>query len=200
MKNQLISILLGVIVACCVGGYLVYPQIKNIIYLHKKNINISSNKKNKIVILKLKKYIINNSMWVGKYHLGIPEKTAEEIITACFNTKHPLLYLAIINVESHFNPYDISGKSAVGLGQIHLPSHLKDLLDKKIINKPSDLFVPKMNIKAMDYIFSKYYNKNNKNIKMTLSSYFGKEQRSYIGKVYDALGKITALVEGDLKI
>ena len=62
--------------------------------------------------------------------------TNEEIIK---NTKHPLLTVSIISIESSFNKKAVNKKSgATGLGQIH-PIHKNELKEAGIINKFSDL-------------------------------------------------------------
>ncbi len=94
----------------------------------------------------------------------------------------PELVLAVIHVESNFNPYAISIAGARGLMQV-MPFWLKE------IGKPGDsLFRTQTNLRYGCTILKYYIDKEKGNLINALARYNGSPgQRSYPAKIYQVL-------------
>jgi len=121
--------------------------------------------------------------YVYKHSYRISKETAREIVQNAMKTRCPILLLAIMQVESSFNPAAVSRAGARGLGQV-MP--VKALKQAHIVNDYRDLFNVETNIKAMDYIFKRKLAKANGNYKRAIGYYFGRYNDKYVNKVLDA--------------
>ncbi len=94
----------------------------------------------------------------------------------------PELVLAVIHVESNFNPFAVSNVGARGLMQV-MPFWLKE------IGKPGDsLFRTQTNLRYGCTILKYYLDKEHGNIVQALAAYNGSRgRRDYPAKVYTAL-------------
>lgn len=92
----------------------------------------------------------------------------------------PELVLAVIQVESNFDPYAISRVGALGLMQV-MPFWLKE------IGKPGDnLFRPHTNLRYGCTILKHYLDKEKGNRTRALMRYNGTKEWRYPSKVYKA--------------
>jgi soluble lytic murein transglycosylase-like protein len=92
----------------------------------------------------------------------------------------PELVLAVIQVESNFNPFAISRVGALGLMQV-MPFWLKE------IGKPGDnLFSPHTNLRYGCTILKHYLTKEKGNQTRALMRYNGTREWRYPAKVYKA--------------
>ena len=121
--------------------------------------------------------------YVYKHSYRISKGTAREIVQEAMKTRCPILLLAIMQVESSFNPAAVSKAGARGLGQV-MP--VKALKQAHIVNDYRDLFNVETNIKAMDYIFKKKLAKAKGDYKRAIGYYFGRYNDKYVNKVLDA--------------
>jgi len=121
--------------------------------------------------------------YVYKHSYRISRDTAREIVQESMKTRCPILLLAIMQVESSFNPVAVSKAGARGLGQV-MP--VKVLKQAHIVNDYRDLFNVETNIKAMNYIFKKKLAKAHGDYKRAIGYYFGRYNDKYVGKVLDA--------------
>ena len=120
--------------------------------------------------------------YVYKHSYRISKETAREIVQEAMKTRCPILLLAIMQVESSYNPAAVSKAGAKGLGQI-MPD--KSLKQARIVNDYRDLFNVETNVKAMDYVFKRKLAKANGNYKRAIGYYFGKYSDKYVNKVLD---------------
>lgn len=118
-------------------------------------------------------------------HAGFIQE--EDIKAECNKYKNANLLKAIIKVESNFNPNVVSKKGCIGLMQVHPKFWTKELKEVGIINNTKDLFKPKKNIEAGNYILSKYRQKSS--LQKALTKYSGGE-KNYYKKVFKELHKI----------
>ena len=114
----------------------------------------------------------------------ITEEIAIQIIEKSIEHKiSPYLVIAIIEVESGFNPMAISSMKAKGLMQI-MPEWCK----KFNIDSKSDIFNIETNIDIGIKIFNIHLKEADGNIPLGLYYYVGKNN-IYASKVYNAMGK-----------
>ncbi|MGH8224740.1 MAG: transglycosylase SLT domain-containing protein [Gammaproteobacteria bacterium] len=94
----------------------------------------------------------------------------------------PQLVLAIVNVESDFDPWAVSATGAQGLMQI-MPFWLKEA------GKPGDnLFDPRTNLRLGCTILAYYLKRSHGDIALALQSYYGKRYGNvYSGRVLKLL-------------
>jgi len=107
---------------------------------------------------------------------------AGEIATEVMEKDNFIMLLAIMKVESNYNPTALSSKGAMGLMQI-MPFHLQMLSNKNIVKEPRDLFDIGMNIDAGDYLWVLMWEKNKGDIHKTLTSYYGGVDEVYFHKI-----------------
>lgn len=99
-----------------------------------------------------------------------------------FKYHHPKLLLAMIKVESNFNPNACSKKNALGLMQIRPQVWKEKLIEEGIIETENDLLDIEKNIKAGSYILTHYQSKS-KTLKQALGKYNGDKSNKYWKKV-----------------
>ena len=118
----------------------------------------------------------------------MPEDILKDIYNTAIKYDNSDLILAIIKVESHFNPLTKSHQKAKGLMGITPKWWLEELKSKGIIKTKRDLYNIEKNIEGGNYILSKYFEKH-KNIYTVLTNYSG-NAKNYPEKVLIALGEI----------
>ena len=139
-----------------------------------------------VKVMKTKEPIYNEDRltdYVYKHSYRISKETAREIVREAMKTRCPILLLAIMQVESSYNPAAVSKAGAKGLGQI-MPD--KSLKQARIVNDYRDLFNVETNIKAMDYIFKRKLVKAKGDYRRAIGYYFGRYNDKYVNKVIDA--------------
>jgi len=85
----------------------------------------------------------------------------------------PRIVLAVIEVESRFNPYAISSKGAMGLMQV-MPFWAKQLGEPN-----ANLFTMRTNLRMGCHILRHYLNQHNGNLFAALAAYNGSNGRPY---------------------
>jgi len=118
----------------------------------------------------------------------MPENVLHNIYKITMQYDNADLILAIIKAESNFNPFVKSHKNAMGLMGIVPKWWLDELIKNKIIKNKRDLYDIEKNIKAGNYVLSKYF-ESCKDINIVLSKYSG-NSKHYPQKVFVALGEI----------
>jgi len=131
--------------------------------------------------------------WVFNNSFCVSRKTAKEIVEIAEKSKHSLFLLALISVESSFNPYAVSSKGAVGLGQI-MPVHEGDLITQKLIENKRQLFDIETNILATEYIFLKMYKAKQFQLRKTLAAYLNEDNYQYYSNIMDKYFELMALI------
>jgi len=111
----------------------------------------------------------------------ISNKMVEEIAVEAMNTNIPIVILAIIKIESSYNPTSVSNMGAIGLMQV-MEVHIPLLIKEGIIKEKRDLFDIGMNIKAGLFIWSNMWIKNKGDIYKTFINYYGKHDGDYFIK------------------
>ena len=155
-------------------------------------ISVSLNISYREEIAKLHSLLTKEDVGVKQWMLAnseVPEHIINEIYNEVNTYEDTDLLLAIIKVESNFNPLCKSSKDALGLMGITPKWWLKELEKMGIVKSRRDLYKIKNNIKAGSYILNKKIEKNNKNIEKALEAYSGKAN-NYSSKVFRALGEI----------
>lgn len=117
--------------------------------------------------------------WVMDKSSRISHEQAKEIVTHCVKTKIPLFILAVISVESEFNPSAVSSKGAIGLGQIMFKHHGQNLIKAEIIKEERDLFNIDCNIKAIKFILEMYFTQSHGDVGKSLEKYLGGQNGQY---------------------
>ena len=101
----------------------------------------------------------------------VPERFIREIVESAYQTDKPILLLALITVESHFDPFAVSASGAVGCAQVKPKYWLDELINNKIIRSNRDLRDPSKCALVADYVISKYLEKYNGDIEKALAAY-----------------------------
>lgn len=106
------------------------------------------------------------------------------------NNLNPAVVVGIIDVESDFNPLAVSSKGARGLMQI-IPSFWREEL---AVSSDFDFHGIETNVRAGIYIYLKYLEMENYNIRRALNRYNGsdRDKGEYASKVYQSIGEFTA--------
>ncbi len=118
----------------------------------------------------------------------MPENTLKEIYKETTKYDNADLLLAIISVESDFNPFVKSSKQARGLMGVTPKWWMEELKNKNIVKSQREIFEIKKNIEVGNYILSQYFALY-KNIDNVLNKYSG-GAKGYSQKVFVALGEI----------
>jgi len=132
--------------------------------------------------------------WILKHSSKISRRTATNIYKATMSleTENRLLYLALMCIESNFNPSAVSKKGAVGLTQIMPKVWAKELQKQGIIKEKKDLFDYDKSLLASNYILTKYYKKTGSWTK-ALQKYVGKKNGNYAKNVLAIYGELQLL-------
>ena len=133
--------------------------------------------------------------WVYNHSNRISRADCEEIVFEAMKTKRPLLILALIQVESDFNPGVVSSKGAIGLTQVMPSVWGKDLIARGIIREPRDLFSIGPSIAAGDYVLGAYLKASKGDIAAALEGYLGGRDGYYLKKILLNLGSLYVLTE-----
>jgi soluble lytic murein transglycosylase-like protein len=158
----------------------------NQLELNKSDCNkpiVQENVKNKIFDWCLKKAKIT-----------VPKSELHKIINEAFKYEQPLLIISIIAVESNFDQQAVSNKNASGLMQVMWNIWKEELSTKLNIKTQRDLFEIDNNIKAGNYILSKYY-KSTGSLEKALKKYVGGDPR-YSIKVLSNYAELSFLTKG----
>lgn len=121
--------------------------------------------------------------WVYKNSSKISRKTAEEIVSHTLATDFPLMYLAIMKIESNFDPTSISSKGASGIGQQMPKDYEKPLIEAGIISEWRDIFNIPQGIKATEFAWNDKFQLGKGNILESLKLYYGESDKDYINQV-----------------
>lgn len=135
--------------------------------------------------------------WVYQKSKVISRRACQNIVVEAMRYDHPLLILAICEVESQgFQPSALSSKEARGLGQIMATekTHLKALIKAGIIQEPRDLFDIDTNIRATAYLLeNQFLPKANGEILSALKAYLGEHDGAYAQKIMVNLSNLYIL-------
>jgi len=134
--------------------------------------------------------------WVFKKSSRISRLMTNQIVTYTLQTKSPLLLLALMQVESSFDPTSISRKGALGLGQIMPKYHAEELKRVRIIKEARDLFDISTGVKAAEHIWGIKLLKAKGDIREALVRYYGARNRRYINRVLRNLRHLASKTEG----
>lgn len=125
--------------------------------------------------------------WMYK-HSNMPKEVLDTIYAETIKHSYKELLLAIMKVESNFNPMSKSSNGAVGLMQVMPKVWIKELKKQNIITTKRDLYLIADNIQAGNYILIKYL-KETKKLETALYRYVGKDSK-YVSKVLTTLGQL----------
>jgi len=190
----MIFIFMGMLLS---GGliFLFEPMYKNY-FLERYNEELSKQEissvmeKKEILIKIARKYIITNSS-------RISNKMAKEVAIGAINTNIPVVMLAIMKIESSYNPTSVSPTGAIGLTQI-MEIHIPVLIREGIISEKRDLFDIDMNIRAGNFLFNVMWTKNKGDIVQTLMNYYGKYDDTYFRKFMSSYFELKYLFDQSL--
>jgi len=130
----------------------------------------------------IKEYILTYYKTVAPV---VADEISKQILIA--SKKHDVPFVtivAVVEVESQFNPAAISKAKARGLMQV-MPKFWMNELNLKSKYAFHDI---QTGIDSGAYILRKYLNNTNNNMKKTLYKYVGGDH-SYVRKVYESMGK-----------
>jgi len=133
--------------------------------------------------------------WVYDNSEKIDYDTAFEIVNAALANNHTILVLAVVGAESMFNPYVVSSKGAVGLGQIMYNHWGERLQKRKIAESRRDLFRIKNNIAATGYILDFMMAESKGDVVKTLKMYLGADHSRYKNAVFANYVRLSMLKE-----
>ena len=161
----------------------------------KRNYELSHKSKVDVNKDKYVEWILNNSS-------KCPRSLAKLIVNECSKYKNFKILLAIIQRESSFNPFECSKANARGLGQIR-PFYYdrkgnpvdvwgQELKESNIIEDYKDLYDPVLNIKATNYILTKYLDETG-SLKKALYKYVGGKKDNYVYDILKNIGELAIL-------
>jgi soluble lytic murein transglycosylase-like protein len=131
--------------------------------------------------------------WVFLRSEKISIDTAKLIVKEAMRTERPLLILALISVESEFNPSAISRKGAIGLTQVVWYHHGKSLIEAGISREKKDLFNVDRSIRAGDFILRGFLIQSNGNVQKALELYLGGKDSAYTKRILGNLADLYVL-------
>lgn len=108
----------------------------------------------------------------------------------------PFLVAAVLATESTVKNDVQSSKSAVGLMQIHWPTHKSWLLKYPEVNKKEDMYKPEPNIRAGCRLLASYIKRNSGDVRKGLSRYLGTSSSGYNNTVLKRQYNIAKIYEG----
>ena len=114
-------------------------------------------------------------------------------------SKYPnfLMLASVVQVESKFNMYAVSGKGAKGLGQITTAIWVEELVNSNIWKDVTSVYNYKYNIAATNYILEKYLEQYG-SWKECLNRYVGGDQ-TYVLRVLSNYAELTLLIDKEKK-
>lgn len=121
--------------------------------------------------------------WILKNSSNISRKIAEEIVSCTLETNFPLFLLALIKIESTFDPTSVSKKGALGLGQVMPRDYEKKLKEAGIITEMKDIFDISTGVKATEFAWNDKLVKANGDIIKALTLYLGENDKGYINQI-----------------
>lgn len=132
----------------------------------------------------------NYEKYISVRYTSVPAEVAEIIsgVVVSLSEKHgldPDLTMAIIEVESMFDPMAESSKGALGLMQV-MPSVWSETYS---ISNPSDLHDIAFNIDTGISILKHYLEKSEGNLSKALQKYHGANGGTYVNKIYSVVGR-----------
>ena len=128
------------------------------------------------------------SVAISKYFKTVNRNIATELIDlyakiiikyADIHDLDPFLVAAVLATESTVKNDVQSSKSAVGLMQIHWPTHKSWLLKYPEVNKKEDMYKPEPNIRAGCRLLASYIKRNSGDVRKGLSRYLGTSSSGY---------------------
>jgi len=130
-------------------------------------------------------------VWVLNNSSVILEDEAKDVVDIVFNQcNKPFLMLALICVESNFNPKALSKAGAIGLSQI-MPMNFQELQDSLnnycVLKSERSLFNMEVNIRCGNYLLNKFIDQNSGDVEKGLKQYFGADSKAYVDKIKDAM-------------
>lgn len=125
--------------------------------------------------------------WVYEKSSRISRLMVNQIVECTLKTKHPLLLLALMEVESSFDPTSVSRKGAMGLGQIMPNYHAEELKRVGIIKEARDLFNIPTGVKATEHIWGIKLLRAKGDTTEALVRYYGDRDKLYINQVLSNL-------------
>lgn len=182
----------GVVVLLIVFTVSVKLTIINPLVEEKKEREILFQQKEQIERIQLIKWVYDTSTCVS-WH------TAGQIVDAARQSSHSLFLLSLIAAESHpkFNPYSLSSKGAIGLGQI-MPVYVKELVAQKLIINKRQLYDIEANIRATEYIFLKEYVKSGYDLRKALKRYLSVDNYDYYSEIMNNYFYLQSLLKNPL--
>jgi len=177
-------------VIACVALIIV---ISSVVYFQKSDSNIKQRNGQAGVVKVIKNSEIDKQS-IAQYVISasgerLSDAMAAELIDSAFNTKFPLLILAIAKVESNYNTMARSSVGASGMFQIRYSVWGRKLEQAGIINNKRDLYDYRKAVRACEFILSELYNKTG-NLNTALKKYVGSTKTSYARKVLSSLGEL----------
>lgn len=145
------------------------------------------------------------AMAISKYFKIVNRNIATELIDlyakiiikyADIHDLDPFLVAAVLATESTVKNDVQSSKSAVGLMQIHWPTHKSWLLKYPEVNKKEDMYKPEPNIRAGCRLLASYIKRNSGDVRKGLSRYLGTSSSGYNNTVLKRQYNIAKIYEG----
>jgi len=159
----------------------IYGQQQKIKHLQQQLKNLKMTSQNNTLEAKVISYIKQKYQHVPNI---VAEEIAKQIVTISKNENvSPQLLLAIIQVESSFNPMAISSKNARGLMQV-MPVWAKKFNLKKV----NDLHNISTNIDVGTKVLKIHIQEKNGNLNKGLEAY-SNHMTGYLTKIYSAVGQ-----------
>ncbi len=121
--------------------------------------------------------------WVYANSSRTSNSMTTEIVRCCMGSEYPLLMLALISVESEFNPTAVSNVGAKGLTQVMWKVWGADLIKAGIAKEERDLFDIKISILAGEYVLKKCLVASNGNVEKALERYLGGRDGYYTRRI-----------------
>lgn len=169
--------------------------------LSSAKIDLKFNKASSITLKELEKADRDKiESYVKKTFRAIPRSMAKLIAESTttlakkYNLEMPVI-VAMMKVESNFNPSAVSNKSARGLMQVRWSVWKKTLAERLGMKDRYDLHNIYEGMEAGVIVLKHYLDKNNGDVSRALYDYVGKN-RLYVKNVYETMGRFILHGEG----
>ncbi len=175
--------------------YIMYPEFSEAVSEYKQGKTVPA----QMIAETTKHRPVSSDVYKDRYlnwmyrHSTMPKRMLDDIYATVKRHPYSDLILAIMYVESRFNPFARSKKGAVGLLQVMPQVWSKELKKEGIIEDKRDLYLIDKNIESGLYIFKKYMEKT-KSLEKTLIKYVGGD-KTYSTRVLKALGELYIIKE-----